>query len=58
MMRRGKGGENEVVSNPQISPRSKKVLKKSYWAMRRRRRKASDEDRRTQMSLTVRLAEL
>ena len=58
MMRRGKGGENEVVSNPQISPRSKKVLKSSYWAMRRRRRKASDEDRRTQMSLTVRLAEL
>ena len=57
-MRRGKGGENEVVSNPQISPRSKKVLKSSYWAMRRRRRKASDEDRRTQMRLTVRLAEL
>ena len=58
MMRRGKGGENEVVSNPQRSPRSKKVLKSCYWVVRRRRRKASDEDRRTQMCLTVRLAEL
>ena len=57
-MRRGKGGENEVVSNPPRSPRSKKVLKSSYWAMRRRRRKASAEDRRTQMCLTDRLAEL
>ena len=57
-MRRGKGGENEVVSNPQRSPRSKKVLKSCYWAVRRRRRKASDEDRRIQMCLTVRLAEL
>ena len=57
-MRRGRRGENVVVTNPQISPRTKKVLKSCHWAVRRRRRKASDEDRRTQMCLTDRLAEL
>ena len=58
MMRRGKGGENEVVSNPQRSPRKIKVLKSCHWAARRRRRKASDEDGRSHVSLSIRLAKL
>ena len=57
-MRRGQGGENVIVSNPQESPRKKKVLKSCHWAARRRRRKASDEDGRSHMSLSIHLAKL
>ena len=46
------------MTNLQRSPRKKKVLQSCHWAAKRRRRKASDEDGRSHVSLSISLAEL
>ena len=46
------------MTSLQRSPRKKMVLQSCHWAARRRRRKASDEDGRSHVSLSIRLAKL
>ena len=46
------------MTSLQRSPRKKKVLQSCHWAARRRRRKASDENGRSHVSLSIRLAKL